>query len=65
MVKKHKDEEDFQQDFVTDHSYRLVPDDQLQEYIHNNAFYIKIFYVFYDKRFLLTHHTWRKKLTMI
>ncbi|AXF96560.1 alpha/beta hydrolase [Spiroplasma phoeniceum] len=61
MVKKHKDEEDFQQDFVTDHSYRLVPDDQLQEYMHNNVIYIKIFYAFHDKRFLLTHHTWWKK----
>ncbi|WP_338955218.1 hypothetical protein [Spiroplasma endosymbiont of Polydrusus cervinus] len=64
-AKKHQNEEPFaltsEQDLVTDHSYRIVDDDQLPEYMHNKAIYIKIFYHFHDKRFLLTHHSWWKK----
>ncbi|WP_374695937.1 alpha/beta hydrolase [Spiroplasma endosymbiont of Polydrusus formosus] len=65
MAKKYHNEEHFaltsEQDLITDRSYRIVDDYKLPEYMRNNAIYIKIFYHFHDKRFLLTHHSWWKK----
>ncbi|WP_253301796.1 alpha/beta hydrolase [Spiroplasma endosymbiont of Phyllotreta cruciferae] len=66
MAKKHNEELDLYDldhghELITDHSYRIVDNEHLKDYMSNNALYIKLFYTFHDKRILLTHHTWWKK----
>ncbi|WP_425379506.1 alpha/beta hydrolase [Spiroplasma endosymbiont of Stenodema calcarata] len=66
MAKKHDEElKSFDlthgRELITDHSYRIVDDEHLKDYMNSNSFYIRLFYTFHDRRILLTHNGWRKK----